>query len=157
MDSVNLYYEVARGKIDAQWEMSTQYRTRVIQLTGLATNILVVSALVVTVRQDMSDPSAWFWVTGSALIFFASAAICYGLSALIPRNWHSGPSLEHLADWIHKRSGTALTECVANSFKRAENMNRQTLVKLHRLAALTLIFLAFETFAFLGLTVTRYL
>ena len=77
--------------------------------------------------------------------------------ALLPQPWNNGPTLERLAEFIHKRSGSVLTESVANGFKRAVEDNRKRLGLRRWLVVATLAFVLLETSAFVALTVVRYL
>lgn len=156
-NNIVLYYEVARHRLDSQWELNREYGIRVLQLAGIAASFLVVSGLILSARNAPLEIDAFFLAFGGVLVFCCEATVICGLLVLRPQDWGYGSLIEELAKHVHDKTADALTESAANSIKNAIVENKKMLDYRQRILKAALAFVFIESFAFVALAVIRYL
>ena len=155
MDNVELYYQVARARLDQQWMLNRELGNRVSQVASIAAGFIVISGFVLSVPDTPLETDGVFMAFGGLLVAGCVGAILLGLAALLPQDWRSGPAVEEIAEHIDK-GRAVLFKGIANAFKTAVVRNRTLVNRRQWMLAASLVCLAVQCLGFVGVTLNRF-
>ena len=138
MQRTELYYDVARERLQSLDALNAEYVSRTAGILGIGLTMLTAAAIILRLSATPLGAGGLApWAFFCLVVSFLLVAGC-GVAILFPRNWERGPRLPALAGYVKgdEYSDQGLTNWVSDAYKDSVEINKTVLS--HRAKALLL-------------------